>query len=316
MATQCQVILTLAHLLQQHSLSYDDEKNILLNTSVKCATEMANQGNNGATSDDDGDVHMVLTGSPRPTFAETNAWLLEGQATAAAAEQQRKASADAASGGGEGVVVGAAISKKSSESFRGSYSIADNNVEVVTEAEADAIVAEEEAEEGEGDGGGAQLLQEYIAECTHNSSTKNANMDDLGGSPSRIGGSVLNRFSERKYSHEDASAGGVGSEERGNSASGDDDDDAVHVGEFDSGNSEKNLDDTAQKNNNNNNDATVENSNGKEESADDEIDNSQHSKGPMVGHAVVNAVSQQQGVGLQSSCAQLLQGTIDRPLWD
>ena len=190
-------------------------------------------------------------------------------------------------------------------------------MEVVTEAEADAIVAEEESEEGEG-GGGAQLLQEYIAECTHNSSTKNANMDDLGGSPSRIGGSVLNRFSERKYSHGDASAGGVGSEERGNSASGDDDDDAVHVGEFDSGNSEKNLDDTAQRNNNNNNDATVENSNGKEESAnaDDEIDNSQRSKGPMVGHAVVNAVSQQQGVGLQSSRAQLLQGTIDRPLWD
>ena len=38
--------------------------------------------------------------------------------------------------------------------------------------------------------------------------------------------------------------------------------------------------------------------------------------GPMVGQAVVNAISQAHGVGLQSSRARLLQGTIDRPLWD
>mmetsp|Transcript_18700 Transcript_18700/g.28185 ORF Transcript_18700/g.28185 Transcript_18700/m.28185 type:complete len:304 (-) Transcript_18700:250-1161(-) len=37
--------------------------------------------------------------------------------------------------------------------------------------------------------------------------------------------------------------------------------------------------------------------------------------GPMVGQAVVNAISQSSGVGLQSSRSKLLQGTIDRPLW-
>merc|ERR1719203_1834866 len=71
---QCQIILTLAHLLQQHSVSYDDEKNLILNASVKCA--MAMSANNSNASGGEGEVHMVLTGSPRPTFAETNAWLL------------------------------------------------------------------------------------------------------------------------------------------------------------------------------------------------------------------------------------------------
>jgi hypothetical protein len=38
--------------------------------------------------------------------------------------------------------------------------------------------------------------------------------------------------------------------------------------------------------------------------------------GPLVGQAVVNSIATKKGVGLQSSRAKLLQGTIDRPLWD
>ena len=37
---------------------------------------------------------------------------------------------------------------------------------------------------------------------------------------------------------------------------------------------------------------------------------------PLVGEAIVNAISTAKGLGLQSSRAKLLQGTIDRPLWD
>ena len=37
---------------------------------------------------------------------------------------------------------------------------------------------------------------------------------------------------------------------------------------------------------------------------------------PLVGEAIVNAISTEKGLGLQSSRAKLLQGTIDRPLWD
>ena len=39
-------------------------------------------------------------------------------------------------------------------------------------------------------------------------------------------------------------------------------------------------------------------------------------EGPMVGHAVVHAISQAKGMGLQSSRANLLQGTIDHPDWE
>jgi len=35
----------------------------------------------------------------------------------------------------------------------------------------------------------------------------------------------------------------------------------------------------------------------------------------MVGHAVVKAISQAKGMGLQSSRAKLLQGTIDRTIF-
>ncbi|KAL9184995.1 hypothetical protein ACHAXT_002772 [Thalassiosira profunda] len=244
---QCAVILALAHLLRQHSLSYDDEKNALLDASVQRAAEMANRGDTAGE-----EVHVVLTGSPRPTFAETNAWLLEGQPGSPAkppATPRRRGGAgnndgDAAAAGG-----------------------------ATAEEEDDMSVDEEEEGNGGTAASGAQLLQDYIAECTHGSSTRNANMDDLGGSPTRLGGSVLDRYRERTQS-----ADGM-----------------VNV--------ESHLD--------NGNDETMEDG-----EAQDEIDESEHSKGPMVGQAVVNAVSQQKGVGLRSSRAMLLQGTIDRPLWD
>ena len=38
-------------------------------------------------------------------------------------------------------------------------------------------------------------------------------------------------------------------------------------------------------------------------------------EGPMVGHAVVKAISQAKGMGLQSSRAKLLQGMIDRTIF-
>ncbi|KAL7526081.1 hypothetical protein ACHAXR_001304, partial [Thalassiosira sp. AJA248-18] len=231
---QCAVILTLAHLLQQHSLSYDDEKNLLLDASVKCATKIRHGGNDA----EEGEVHMVLTGSPRPTFAETNAWLLEGQTPTTT--PRKKSSGD----------------------------IAAETAAMDIDNDGDSVPAA--AEEG---AGGAQLLQEYIAECTHGSSTRNANMGDLGGSPTRIGGSVLKLYRERKYSMGDQSAGG------GDLAG---------------------VESNATKNSSNNNKEEEESS----------------AKGPMVGHAVVNAISQEKGVGLQSSRAKLLQGTIDRPLWD
>eukprot|EP00574_Skeletonema_japonicum_P009707 CAMPEP_0201732508 /NCGR_PEP_ID=MMETSP0593-20130828/28998_1 /ASSEMBLY_ACC=CAM_ASM_000672 /TAXON_ID=267983 /ORGANISM="Skeletonema japonicum, Strain CCMP2506" /LENGTH=114 /DNA_ID=CAMNT_0048225483 /DNA_START=32 /DNA_END=373 /DNA_ORIENTATION=+ len=104
----CQVVLSLAHLLQQHSLSYDSEKNELLQTSVRCASQLASGG---------GEVHIILTGSPRPTFAETNAWLLEGS-SASAGHKNNNNSNDSAM-------------REESENYRpnqlkGSYSIADN----------------------------------------------------------------------------------------------------------------------------------------------------------------------------------------------
>src|SRR6056300_595629 len=85
-SSSCQIVLSLAHLLQQHSLSYDTEKNALLNASVNCATKLAHTN--------ESEVHVILTGSPRPTFAETNAWLLEGtaQSSSASASPKRKIS--------------------------------------------------------------------------------------------------------------------------------------------------------------------------------------------------------------------------------
>ena len=85
---QCQVVLSLAHLLNQQSPRYDIEKNALLSASAQCALMLATRRaeqqppTNNTTvqctvGSVDGEVHLFLTGSPRPTFAETNAWLLE-----------------------------------------------------------------------------------------------------------------------------------------------------------------------------------------------------------------------------------------------
>lgn len=284
---QCQVILTLAHLLRQRSHTYDVEKDALLDASVKkCVTtkiQMANQHHHNQHQDqeeEEGEVHMVLTGSPRPTFAETNAWLLE------------------ATGAVENKLVTPRKKSKDDNAPRGSYSILDNNITPMPRAAADDDVSMDSASKnnndedddesmGQDDGAtGAQLLQEYIAECTHNSSTPNANMDDLGGSPTRVGGSVLEHYRERKYSHGDMSAGGV----------------------------------TKGSVTNNKNNSTIGDNNEKENNgsgnSSNETSDETSAKGPMVGHAVVNAISQTRGVGLYSSRAQLLQGTIDRPLWD
>src|SRR5210317_745911 len=80
-SSSCQIVLSLAHLLQQHSLSYDTEKNALLNASVNCATKLAHTN--------ESEVHVILTGSPRPTFSETNAWLLEGTAQSSSAPKRK-----------------------------------------------------------------------------------------------------------------------------------------------------------------------------------------------------------------------------------
>ena len=116
-------------------------------------------------------------------------------------------------------------------------------------------------------------------------------MSELGGSPTRIGGSVLLRYRERRDSEANESQRGsdVGSNVavRGST-----------VGSV-----------TSDTNNN-----TTTNGSGINKSFVKQ--SSTGSEGPMVGQAVVNAINQQKGVGLQSSRAKLLQGTIDRPLWD
>lgn len=198
-----QIILSLAHLLHQHSPDYESSKNSLLDTTASLAMQTAH-------SKDD-EVHMVLTGSPRPTFAETNAWLLErGGAT----NRSRSNTADSLCCGG-------------------------------------SVTSQESCD-----------LQEYIHENSEGS-TRNANLNDLCGSPTKIGGSVLSHFRRSKGVDDGdvgagaASVGACATEEHG----------VQHVT-------------------------------------------------PLVGQAVVNAIAQTKGIGLQSSRAKLLQGTIDRPLWD
>ena len=186
-----QIIITLAHLLHQHSLDYEDVKDGILHITATLAIQTA-------TSHKDSEVHIVLSGSPRPTFAETNGWLLES---------------------------GGLVSPRKRSSTMDSYASANSEM--------------------------SQDLQEYMKESQLNA---NGNMNDLGGSPTRIGGSVLSHYRSRKNKECDIGGGGVN--------------------------------------------ATT------------------NHMGPMVGHAVVNAINQKKGVGLQSSRAKLLQGTIDRPLWD
>ncbi|KAL3799106.1 hypothetical protein HJC23_002234 [Cyclotella cryptica] len=210
-----QIIITLAHLLRQHSLSYDDEKNSLLDISADLAMRTAH-------SQPEGEVHMVLTGSPRPTFAETNAWLLEHGGPVTPRKRSNTGDSCMSNATAEG------------DSMQQGLSLAESSD-----------------------------LHDYMEE-SHLGSTPNANMNDLCGSPTRMGGSVLSYYRQRKHMEGDAGGGGKGCAKK------------AAPGNHD-GNS---------------------------------------NQGPMVGHAINNAIAQTKGVGLHSSRAKLLQGTIDRPLWD
>ena len=109
-------------------------------------------------------------------------------------------------------------------------------------------------------------LQSYVKESQEGSSTPNANTNDIMGSPTKTGGSVLSRYRVRKLAEGDQAGGKV-------------------------------MGDAA------------------ESSVTEGTSKTTHSE-PLVGQAVVNAIAQTKGIGLQSSRAKLLQGTIDRPLWD
>ena len=305
---QCQVLLSLAHLLQQHSLSYDAEKDTLLNTSVKTAISISNTYKGGLHSPSnapEGEVHLVLTGSPRPTFAETNAWLLDSPTKAPRTPSRGQSASSNVNERSESNVSNVSSTPGS---MRGSYSILDNNVTSmdVDQENNDNEVPDmpslgiesvmnhndEDVDMSTERNDSAQLLQEYIAECTHNSTTTNANMSELGGSPTRIGGSVLLRYRERRDSEaNNESSQSLRSSDVGSNV-------AVRGSTVGSVTSE-----------NNTSGSEINKSYVKQSSTGS-------SEGPMVGQAVVNAISKQKGVGLQSSRAKLLQGTIDRPLWD
>ena len=279
----CQIVLSLAHLLQQHSLSYDTEKNALLNASVNCATKVAHTS--------ESEVHVILTGSPRPTFAETNAWLLEGtaQSSSASASPKRKVSNSEMMNNDD----------DRPAHLKGSYSIADNvhysssNMDIDDETNNDE---EDDTEmQDDNNNNNSTVLQEYINEFTNNSSTPNANMNDLASAPGvKTGESVLRDFQARKLSEADMS---------GSSSS---NTTPVHNNSF----VRRNTTGVTFKDNND----ESNNKNSRRRSTFDSQSNNTNS-GPMVGQAVVNAISQSSGVGLQSSRSKLLQGTIDRPLW-
>lgn len=241
------IVLSLAHLLQQHSLSYSDEKNALISTTASLVVQSMHQ-----SSAEGGEVHMVLTGSPRPTFAETNAWLLEEQKLLSPVKK------GGMSGGGS------------------------DDVEMT-----DAV-------DDEGDD---TLLQDYTQDSSNKlSSTTNSNMNDLGGSPTKMGGSVLFHYKERKYSEGDTSGGKSGTAATSATAA------AVGV----SVNAQVNKNEVFKTNNdtaefNNNDDTTTEKA------------DTPHSFKRLDSGS--NTIAQAKGVGLYSSRAQLLQGTIDRPLW-
>ncbi|KAL7524501.1 hypothetical protein ACHAWF_000977, partial [Thalassiosira exigua] len=272
------VVLALAHLLRQRSPSYDAAKDALLDASVRRALASAS-ASTGAGSDGGGaeggsgggtdvgaergaergadgeggesgreagggrgreevrrEVHVFLTGSPRPTFAETNAWLLEGQRhrssgrsgsvdLASSPRRAEGAESEAGKGGEKG-------GARPAESLRGSYSILDNSVEVMSEGE------------GSDDDDGDVTMEDVIGDAAGGSGA--TERDERDRSPPQ----------DRRKVNTDKIAG--------------------------------------------------DNGGGAEAAV----------QGPMAGRAVVDAVSVRRGVGLRSSRAKLLQGTIDRPLWD
>lgn len=139
------MVLSLAHLLkhqhqhQQHHVNidyYEIEKSALLTASVECATELASAAkaeaaavttmtsSNNITTMITGEVHLIMTGSPRPTFAETNAWLLEdAQQQQQQQETPQKKRGSMATKGGRG---------NRPELLAGSLSMLDNDVSFAT----------------------------------------------------------------------------------------------------------------------------------------------------------------------------------------
>ena len=259
----CQVVLTLAHLLQQHSLSYDTEKIALLQTSVRCAQSQLASTTAGSGG---GEIHIILTGSPRPTFAETNAWLLEGSTAANHSQQQQQSNIQqqqsnnnapndiAMREGGDG---------DRPTQLKGSYSIADN----IHHSSSNVYNNEDEDEEMQ-DVNQQADLQAYIQEFTTDKK------EDAGSCSNNVGDGHNTSFIRRNTT-------GVTTTSTSNNTN----DSATTA-------RRRSTIDTARN-------STVTNNN----------------TGPMVGQAVVNAISQSSGVGLQSSRSKLLQGTIDRPLW-
>ena len=227
-----------------------------------------------------GEVHIVLTGSPRPTFAETNAWLLEGSGSAAAAGNNNSGVSNSSSGANNNDTAMTETDDNNDRPahLKGSYSIADNvhhsssNIYNNQEEEERMMQDDENTTKSE--------LQDYITEFTDSKDGSNgvstaASTNSKSGTTG--GGGHNNSFIRRNTT-------GVT---------------------------------TTTTNNNNADDSTTTN---RRRSTIDAAESSSSSSvtnntGPMVGQAVVNAISQSSGVGLQSSRSKLLQGTIDRPLW-
>jgi hypothetical protein len=238
----CQVVLSLAHLLKQHQPHhalttvdyYEIEKSALLTASVQCATELASVAKlaeaalatgtplpmTTTTTTTVGEVHLIMTGSPRPTFAETNAWLLED----AQQQQQQQAETPEKKKGDVNMATG-----KRPELLAGSLSILDNHVSFATVTKDDNDMDEDMDEEEEEEGEGNNLEQLLLSNATP--PTTNTNFIRRHTAPASSTTTTIT-FA-----------------------------------------------------------------------------------GPMVGQAVVNAINQTIGVGLQSNRSKLLQGTIDRPEW-
>jgi hypothetical protein len=143
----------------------------------------------------------------------------------------------------------------------GSYSMADNNVDVAAD---DAMEEEEEIEEE----GAENDLGDPIAECATGDDPASPVAGLVGAETAAAAAAAADTSFFRRHTLPSSSSS---------------DDDAKRGGGVIANNED------AEKNSN---------------------------LGPMVGHAVVNAISRAKGVGLQSSRARLLQGTIDRPDWE
>jgi len=296
MTSNCQIVLTLAHLLRQHSLSYDTEKKSLLDTSVRCATQLGGGG----------EVHIILTGSPRPTFAETNAWLLEGKMSTATASTSPKRSRSGANTANTNTandiltddapetasIMNEVENNDRPTHLKGSYSIADNvhySTSNIMDIDNNNNGSDDEDEDmqqqDDGQISSQLLLQQYIHEFTTNNSGTTPNPNNIMG---REG---------------DTSGGKKGSRSS-----------VSHNNSFIRRNTTGvTTTTTTNDSNSNNNDGTIRRRSTIDTS--ETLLSAKNNIGPMVGQAVVNAISQSSGVGLQSSRSKLLQGTIDRPLW-